>query len=65
MKIIIYFTESSDKFYSILCYRLPGEPLGNVHFAGTEVALTQHGYMDGALRTAQRAAQEVGQYASI
>jgi monoamine oxidase len=34
-------------------------PLGSVHWAGTETATIWAGYMDGAVRSGQRAAQEV------
>jgi monoamine oxidase len=34
-------------------------PLGRVHWAGTETATVWAGYMDGAVRSGQRAAQEV------
>ncbi|KAF4126447.1 monoamine oxidase [Geosmithia morbida] len=35
------------------------EPLGNVHFAGTETAGEWKGYMEGAVRSGERAAKEV------
>ncbi|WP_155737628.1 FAD-dependent oxidoreductase, partial [Cutibacterium acnes] len=35
------------------------EPLGRVLFAGAEYASSFNGYMEGALRAAARAAQEV------
>lgn len=35
------------------------EPLGNLHFAGTETAAEWKGYMEGAVRSGERAAQEV------
>jgi len=34
-------------------------PIGRVHWAGTETATTWNGYMDGAVRSGQRAASEV------
>jgi monoamine oxidase len=34
-------------------------PVGRVHWAGTETATYWHGYMDGAITSGQRAAQEV------
>ncbi|KAK8076763.1 hypothetical protein PG994_004035 [Apiospora phragmitis] len=35
------------------------EPLGNLHFAGTETAGDWKGYMEGAVRSGERAAKEV------
>jgi monoamine oxidase len=35
------------------------QPVGRVHWAGTETALRWTGYMDGAVRAGQRAAVEV------
>lgn len=34
-------------------------PVGRIHWAGTETASYWHGYMDGAVRSGERAAQEV------
>ncbi len=34
-------------------------PVGRIHWAGTETALVWNGYMDGAIESGQRAAQEV------
>lgn len=34
-------------------------PFLNVHFAGTETAITYYGYIEGAIRAGERAAQEV------
>jgi monoamine oxidase len=34
-------------------------PVGRIHWAGTETATYWHGYMDGAISSGQRAAQEV------
>jgi monoamine oxidase len=34
-------------------------PVGRLHWAGTETATYWHGYMDGALTSGQRAAQEI------
>ena len=34
-------------------------PIGRVHWAGTETATYWHGYMDGAVRSGERAAAEV------
>jgi monoamine oxidase len=34
-------------------------PVGRIHWAGTETATYWHGYMDGAVRSGQRAAAEV------
>ena len=34
-------------------------PIGPLHWAGTETATTWSGYMDGALRSGERAAAEV------
>jgi monoamine oxidase len=36
-----------------------GQPIGRIHWAGTETAVFWHGYMDGAVRSGQRAAAEV------
>jgi monoamine oxidase len=35
-------------------------PIGNLHWAGTETATVWNGYMDGAVQSGERAAQEVG-----
>jgi monoamine oxidase len=35
------------------------KPIGRIHWAGTETATYWHGYMDGAVRSGQRAATEV------
>ncbi|HVV74730.1 MAG TPA: flavin monoamine oxidase family protein [Mycobacteriales bacterium] len=37
------------------------EPVGRVHWAGTETATVWTGYMDGAVRSGERAAEEVRQ----
>jgi len=34
-------------------------PVGNVHWAGTETSTYWNGYMDGAVRSGERAAAEV------
>ena len=35
------------------------EPVGRIHWAGTETAGTSHGAMDGAVRSGERAADEI------
>lgn len=35
------------------------EPVGRLHWAGTETATRWYGYMDGAVRSGERAACEV------
>ena len=35
------------------------KPVGRIHWAGTETSTYWHGYMDGAVRSGQRAAAEV------
>ena len=35
------------------------EPVGRIHWAGTETATIWNGYMDGAVRSGERAAEEV------
>jgi monoamine oxidase len=35
------------------------EPMGRVHWAGTETSTTSHGAVDGAIRSGQRAAAEI------
>ena len=35
------------------------EPFGPIHWAGTETATVSHGAIDGAVRSGERAAQEV------
>jgi len=35
------------------------EPVGRIHWAGTETATYWNGYMDGAVRSGERAAAEV------
>jgi monoamine oxidase len=42
--------------------RALGRPVGRVHFAGTETADFWAGYMDGAVRSGERAAREVGRH---
>jgi len=39
--------------------RLLREPMGRVHWAGTETAGTSHGAVDGAVRSGERAAAEI------
>jgi monoamine oxidase len=39
--------------------RLLREPVGRVHWAGTETATTSHGAIDGAVRSGERAATEI------
>jgi monoamine oxidase len=34
-------------------------PVGRIHWAGTETASYWHGYMDGAVRSGERAAAEI------
>ncbi|HEY2651053.1 MAG TPA: flavin monoamine oxidase family protein [Solirubrobacteraceae bacterium] len=41
-----------------------GQPVGRVHFAGTETADFWAGYMDGAVRSGERAASEVARQLS-
>jgi monoamine oxidase len=40
--------------------RALGRPVGPIHFAGSETAELWAGYMDGAVRSGERAAREVG-----
>ena len=35
------------------------QPLGRVHWAGTETSTTSHGAIDGAVRSGERAATEI------
>jgi monoamine oxidase len=35
------------------------EPLGRLHWAGTETSTTSHGAIDGAVRSGERAAAEI------
>jgi monoamine oxidase len=35
------------------------EPFGRIHWAGTETATIWTGYIDGAIRSGERAAQEI------
>jgi monoamine oxidase len=35
------------------------EPIGSIHWAGTETATVWNGYMDGAVQSGERAAREV------
>lgn len=62
----------ADEEYSRGCYAgfmVPGawsmygealsQPIGRLHWAGTETATAWNGYMDGAIRSGERAAQEV------
>ena len=35
------------------------EPIGRIHWAGTETAGTSHGAMDGAVRSGERVAGEI------
>jgi monoamine oxidase len=47
-------TGTMSDFGAMLC-----QPFGRVHWAGTETATYWNGYMDGAVRSGERAAQEV------
>ena len=38
---------------------LIAKPVGRIHWAGTETSTYWHGYMDGAVRSGERAASEV------
>jgi monoamine oxidase len=40
-------------------YKCIREPHGHIHWAGTETATTSHGAIDGAVRSGERAAQEI------
>ena len=51
-----------------MCFTAPGvldygrairEPVERIHWAGTETATFWNGYMDGAVRSGERAAKEV------
>jgi monoamine oxidase len=54
-----------------VCYTPPGvlldygtairQPIGRIHWAGTETSTFWNGYMDGAVRSGERAAEEVRQ----
>jgi monoamine oxidase len=39
--------------------KLTSKPVGRIHWAGTETSIYWHGYMDGAVRSGERAAAEV------
>jgi monoamine oxidase len=39
--------------------RVLREPMGRIHWAGTETAGTSHGAIDGAVRSGERAAAEI------
>jgi monoamine oxidase len=41
------------------CGHLLREPMGRIHWAGTETSTTSHGAVDGAIRSGQRAATEI------
>jgi monoamine oxidase len=41
------------------------EPFGRVHFAGTETSTMSHGAVDGAIRSGERAADEILQTAQV
>lgn len=41
------------------CYQALCEPVGRIHFAGTETATRWPGYMDGAIEAGERAAAEI------
>jgi monoamine oxidase len=43
------------------CGPLLRQPLGRIHWAGTETATVSHGAMDGAVRSGERAAAEVAE----
>jgi monoamine oxidase len=43
----------------VACGRAIREPVGLIHWAGTETATVFAGYMDGAVRSGERAAAEV------
>jgi monoamine oxidase len=38
---------------------LPHRPAGRIHWAGTDLAARNHGYMDGAVESGERAAHEI------
>jgi monoamine oxidase len=39
--------------------RLLAQPIGRIHWAGTETATVSHGTIDGAVRSGERAADEI------
>jgi monoamine oxidase len=39
--------------------RLLREPVGRIHWAGTETATTSFGAMDGAVRSGERVCEEI------
>ncbi len=70
----IYYMDKSwaDEVWSRGCYTgimPPGvmtsfkdilkQPIGNIHFAGTETAEVWNGYIEGAIRSGERAAEEI------
>lgn len=44
--------------------RLLRQPLGRIHWAGTETATVSHGAMDGAVRSGERAAREISEHSA-
>ncbi len=55
-----------ESYFSIMspgCYgnnlEILNEPVGNIFWAGTETAESWMGYMDGALQSGERAANEI------
>ncbi|WP_371865007.1 FAD-dependent oxidoreductase [Gordonia spumicola] len=44
----------------LTCWPTIREPIGRLHFAGTETSEHFTGYMEGAVRSGSRAAREVG-----
>lgn len=42
-------------------FPLPSDPIGNIHWAGTETASEHAGYVEGAIESGERAAREVAE----
>lgn len=52
---------TSRQGYSRVDGHLLREPLGRLHWAGTETSTTSHGAIDGAILSGERAATEIMQ----
>ncbi|MGA5536956.1 FAD-dependent oxidoreductase [Mycolicibacterium nivoides] len=44
---------------------LPSEPVGDIHWAGTETATDHPGYIEGAIESGVRVAHEVARALSV
>ena len=52
-------TEIVEVDVAIVGAGLAREPIGSLHWAGAETATVWNGYMDGAVQSGERAAEEI------